>query len=250
MFKRTAKNNILSKFFRGKVIIIVGARQTGKTTMAMDIISAPEFKDKVKTFNCDNPTDREMLNNKDIEFLKQLIGSAKVVLIDEGQKVESIGQTLKLLADYFKTKKQIIVTGSSSINLLDNTQEALTGRKHVYTLYSLSLEEEYPNKDIVSVLKGLNEFLVFGNYPEVVSQGSFDDKIDLLKELAASSLYKDILEFQQVKNSSLLMNLLKALALQIGSEVSYNELANLVGIDKKTIERYVDLLEKNHIIFR
>ena len=123
MYKRILEDKIKEKFFKGKAIIIVGARQTGKTTLSLKIVE--EFK--TKKFNCDNPTDRDLLSNRDLEFLKSLVGDAKVVLIDEGQKVENLGQTLKLLVDHYKKEKQIIVTGSSSFNILDKTEEPLTG---------------------------------------------------------------------------------------------------------------------------
>lgn len=117
-------------------------------------------------------------------------------------------------------------------------------------MYPLSLEEIYPQKDVLQLQKELENYLIFGNYPEIVSQETFTEKIELLRELTSSYLYQDILEFQQLKNSAVLLNLLKALAFQIGQEVSYAELANLLGVDKNTVERYVDLLEKNYILFR
>lgn len=249
MYERLLQKTIEQKFFKGKIIIITGARQTGKTTLALELIKRFSRKE-VRLFNCDNPTDRQELYNKNLEFLKQLIGDAKIVLIDEAQKVENIGEVLKLLIDFYKKKKQIIVTGSSSVNLLDNTQEPLTGRKYVYNLFPLTLEEIFSQKNQLKILKELESLLVFGSYPEVVSQKSFNDKQELLQELTSSYIYKDILEFQQIKNSDVLLRLLKALALQIGSQVSYSELANTVGIDKKTVERYINLLEKSFVIFR
>jgi uncharacterized protein len=247
MYQRLLKNQIKKDFLKGKVIIISGARQTGKTTLALDVI---QNQGKTKIFNCDNPSDREILSGKDLEFLIKLVGEANIILIDEGQKVENLGQTLKLLVDYYKNKKQIIVTGSSSFNLLDQTQEALTGRKFVHYLFPLSLEELYPDKDLLKISKELEALLVFGSYPEISNQNSFAEKENRLRNLAESYLYKDILQFQQIKNASLIGNLLKALALQIGGEVSYNELSNLLSVDKKTVERYINILEKNYIIFR
>lgn len=248
MYKRIIKQKIKEKFFSGKVIVIVGARQTGKTTLGLELIK--DYKNEARIFNCDNPTDRELLSGQDLEFLKKLIGSARIVFIDEGQKVETIGQTLKLLVDYYKDKKQIIVTGSSSFNVLDKTQEPLTGRKFVFNLFALSLEEIYPAKNMLLIIKELETLLRYGSYPEIAAKDSFLKKEEAIREIAASYLYKDILEFQQVKSASVLTNLLKALALQIGCEISYTELSGLAGIDKKTVERYVDILEKNHIIFR
>jgi len=249
MYLRLLEAKIREKFFKGKVIIITGARQTGKTTLSLGLLEFFPGK-KVKSFNCDNPSDREVLLGKDIEFLRSLVADSDIVFIDEGQKVETIGQTLKLLVDFYKDKKQIVVTGSSSFNLLDMTEEVLTGRKFVYHLFPLSLEEIYPQRDMLMVSKDLETYLIYGNYPEIVKAETFDDKRELIKNISSSYLYKDVLEFQQVKNSTILFSLLKALALQIGSEVSYNELANLLNIDKKTVERYIDLLEKNYIIFR
>lgn len=248
MYPRLLKQQLLKRFFKGKILIITGSRQTGKTTLANELQKG--FKtDEIIFFNCDNITERESLKNKDLEFLKQLIGQAKLIVVDEAQKVENIGNTLKLLVDHYKTKKQIIVTGSSSINLLDNTQEPLTGRKYVYTLFPLSLEEIYLG-NYLKMLKELNQVLIFGTYPDVVNQTSFAEKKTILRELASSSVYKDILAFQQVKSSDIIYNLLKALALQIGSQYSYLELSNKLGLDKNTVERYVDLLEKSFIIFR
>lgn len=250
MYKRLIEGQIEDKFFQGKVIILTGARQSGKTTLSLEVIKKLGLEKKALFLNCDNPTDRKLLIDRDLDFLKNIIGKAEVIFIDEGQKVENIGQTLKLIVDYYKKEKQVLVTGSSSFNLLDKTQEALTGRKYVFHLYNLSLEEVYLQKSFPEALKGLESFLIFGNYPEVVKAQAFDEKRELLEELASSSLYRDILEFQQVKNSNIIFDLLRALAFQVGNEVSYTELANLLRIDKNTIERYVDLLEKSYIIFR
>ena len=134
MYNRILQKTIIDKLFCGKAIILTGARQTGKTTLIKKILSAND----TQIFNCDNPTDRKLLNDKDLTFLQQLIGNKKIIFIDEGQKVPTIGQTVKLLVDHYGKEKQILVTGSSSINLLDSIQETLTGRKFVYTLYPLT----------------------------------------------------------------------------------------------------------------
>jgi len=250
MYKRTIKKLILNKLFLGKAIIIIGARQVGKTTLADLILDEKGEKNEIIKFNCDNPTDREKLNNKDLEQLKNLIGGKKIIFIDEAQKTESIGQTIKLLVDEYGKEKQIIATGSSSINLLDKTAEPLTGRKFVFKLYPLSVKEIYPDKNMLLFQKEIEDRLVFGAYPEVIKAKGAEEKTEIIEDIYSSSLFKDILEFQAVKNSSVLFSLLKALALQIGSEVSYNELANIVGLGKITIERYIDLMEKNFIVFR
>ena len=250
MYKRTLQKKIKKKLFKGKAIVIVGARQTGKTTLAECLIKRSKHTTNTIAFNCDNYDDREKLNNVNLTFLQNLIGEKKIIFIDEGQKVETIGQTIKLLVDHYKVKKQIIVTGSSALNLLHKTQEPLTGRKFVYNLYPLSLEEIYTRENLFKLYKELEHNLIFGTYPDVVNQKSFSDKRKVLKELTSSYLYKDILEHESVKSSDVLVKILKSLALQIGNEVSYHELSNLIGLDLRTVERYIDLLQKNYIIFR
>jgi len=249
MYNRLIEEGLKKSFFKGKIIIIVGARQTGKTTLAKKIIEKFPATE-IRSFNGDNPADRELLNDRSFEFLDNLIGAAKIIFIDEGQKIGTIGQTLKLMVDEYKDKKQIIVTGSSSFNLLDRTEEPLTGRKRVFYLFPLSLEELYPAKNMLEILKQLDQYLVFGTYPEVAEEKTFDEKRKALLEITSSYLYKDVLEFQGIKKSDTLMKLLKALALQIGSEVSYTELAGISGLNKKTVENYIDILEKNNIVFR
>lgn len=250
MYTRLLENFLKQKLFQGKAIIIVGARQTGKTTLIHQLLQHHTLIEQTRIFNCDNPTDRELLSNKDLVFLQQLIGDAKIVFIDEGQKVPTIGQTAKLLVDHYKRDKQIIITGSSSAHLLHGTEEALTGRKFVYSLFALSFEELTQSTDALYLQKTLEQHLIFGSYPDVVAQSSFVDKQEILLNLTSSYLYKDIFELYKIRHTSAIVNLLKALALQIGSEVSTSELASLIGIDKKTIERYIDLLEQNYIIFR
>ncbi len=138
MYNRIIEEDLKKSFFKGKIVIIVGARQTGKTTLATKLLK--EFKqNQVRMFNGDNPADRELLSGKSLEFLENLVGDAKIVFIDEGQKIEKIGETLKLLVDKYKNKKQVIVTGSSSFNLLDKTEEPLTGRKVVFRIFPLSI---------------------------------------------------------------------------------------------------------------
>ena len=232
----------------GRAIIIIGARQVGKTTLS-DILLKERTETIIK-FNGDNPSDRDKLNNKDLEELIKIVGDKKIIFIGEAQKINTIGQTIKLLVDGFKEKKQIIATGSSSINLLDKTAEPLTARKVVFHLHPLSLKEIYPEKNLLLIHKELSNNLIYGSYPGIVKLPSNVEKEDMLGELCESYLFKDILEFQKIKNATVLYSLLKALALQIGSEVSYNELSNIIGIEKKTIERYIDLLEKNFIVFR
>lgn len=250
MFKRDISNQIQQLFFSGKVLVLVGARQVGKTTLSEDVIESFEGTGKkVARFNGDDPDENSQLTNRNLDHLITLVDDADIIFIDEGQKITTIGQTLKLLVDHYKSDKQILVTGSSSFHLLNLTTEALTGRKRVFNLFSLSYREIHEN-DRLSLTKQLQNHLIYGTYPEVINASSNKEKQDALTELASSTLYRDILEFQLAKSSTILHNLLKALALQIGSEVSYSELSNLLGIDRITVEKYVDLLEKSYVIFR
>lgn len=250
MFNRKIVGQFYKNSFKGKVFILVGTRQVGKTTAVEQLLNR-YFKNKqILKFNCDNPLDRDNLTNKDLQYLQRLVGDADIIFIDEAQKVKSIGETLKLLVDYYKKEKQIIVTGSSSFNLLSDVQEPLTGRKRVYQMHPLSLQEIFGDNNLLNLQKELETLLIYGMYPEVVSENSFEEKREVLTELVSSYLYKDIYEFQQLKSPDVLFNMLKALSLQVGSEVSYHELGNMLGIDKNTVERYVDLLEKNFVVFR
>lgn len=199
--------------------------------------------------NADNPTDKSNLQGKDFDYLNNFIADQKIIFIDEAQKIKEIGNTLKLLVDNYGRDKQIIATGSSSLNLLSNTSEPLTGRKYVYELYPLSVGEIFSKKHSSSIDKELELLLIYGMYPAVYTSNIFE-KERSLREISKSYLYKDILELEQVKDSACLDTLLSALALQIGSEVSITELSKLVGLDYKTVERYIDLLEKNYVIFR
>lgn len=248
MIKRILQANILKTSFHGQALIIQGPRQVGKTTLALEVVKKLQAKGKVRIFNCDDPDHRDLLENKGLDALKNTIGDARVVFIDEGQKLTTIGQTLKLLADHYKKSLQVVVTGSSTMNLLDKTQESLAGRKKVYTLYPVSLEEMSKGHDIER--KDLESLLIFGNYPHVVTTQKRLDKIDVLKELKISYLYRDVFDFEGMKNADVFMNLVKALAHQIGNEVSYTELANLLKINRATVERYIHVLEQSFIVFR
>jgi uncharacterized protein len=249
IMKRIIQNQVEQDFFKGKVIIVAGARQVGKSTL-LDQLGETFPNKKILKINADNPTQADLLRNKDFEQLKAIIGDNDIVFIDEAQRVQNIGLTLKLLVDNYKTEKQIVATGSSSVNLLQSTAEPLTGRKFTYHLYPISMEEFILNSDMLKLIENTELFLRYGMYPEIISTTGEDEKKRLLQEITASYLFKDILEFQEVRNPQVLTDLLKALALQVGSEVSYSELSNLLRIDLKTVERYVDLLEKSFVVFR
>lgn len=236
MYKRLIEEHIRRDFFGGKVIVVVGARQVGKTTLIRTLLQ--EYKqEEIVSFNGDDPSDRILLEEASLTKLKELVGNKKILFLDEAQKIIKVGDILKLMVDEFGGEKQIIVTGSASINLLDMTSEPLTGRKFVYHLFPLSFEEIYED-NVLELSRGLEQRMIFGFYPEVVKAFGNQDKKRVLRELTS------------IINSSLIYSLLKALALQVGSEVSYSELSSLLGIDIKTVARYVDLLEKSFVVFR
>ena len=244
MIERILKQKILDGLSLGKLSIIIGARQVGKTTLLQDITSGMQ---DIIQFNGDEPDIREMLSRVNSAQIKQLIGKAKTVIIDEAQLIPDIGITLKLLHDYIKDVR-VFVTGSSSIDLADSINEPLTGRKLEYRLYPLSFSEMVQHHGLLNEKRLLPGRLIYGYYPEIVtSQGN---EIKLLKSLAGSYLYKDLLSFGKIQKPVVLDKLLKALALQVGSEVSYYELGQMVGADKETVEKYIDLLEKAFIVYR
>lgn len=231
--------------FAGKAIIVIGARQVGKSTlfrMILDNIDVPSLN-----LNCDEPEVRDMLAGVNSAELRLLIGGNKIVVIDEAQRVENIGMTLKLITDNFP-QVQLLVTGSSSFELQDRLNEPLTGRKYEYHLFPLSTAEILGSKGLLGVRQTLEQRLVYGSYPDIIAHA--DNAKELLHNLAGSYLYKDLLSLDSVRRPVLLGKLLTALALQVASEVSYNELAQTIGTDNKTVEKYIDLLEKCYIIFK
>jgi len=244
MIERKYANLIKKDFNKGKIIVMIGARQVGKTTLFEKLV---ENQERVLKLNCDNYDDRLDLENKTSTELRSLIGNHTVVMIDEAQRVKNIGLTLKMLAD-LRTEAQILVTGSSSLQLSDEINEAATGRCFEYHLYPISLKEM---KDYTSEREEhrlLEQRLIYGMYPDVVTNSS--DAKRILTNLANNYLYRDLLNYQGVKKPDLLQRLVRALALQVGSEVSYNELANMLGADKETISNYIDLLEKCFVVFQ
>ena len=245
MYRRTLQKKIEKSFFKGKAIIIYGARQVGKTTLIKEI--QKKFRQNSLFLNCDEPDVRANLTNVTSTQLKHLTGNSQVVFIDEAQNVRNIGLTLKLMVDTIP-KVQVVATGSSSLDLSDEIIEPLTGRKYEYQLYPLSFAELSQKHSSLELKRVLEKRIVFGMYPEIVQKPEED--ISLLRSLATSYLYKDVLKFQDIRRSELLEKLLTALALQIGNEVSYNELANSIGAAKQTIANYIQLLEKSFVVFR
>lgn len=242
---RKIRENLLSSLFKGKVVILYGARQVGKTTLVKSIIE--KYPKDSLYLNCDEIDVRQALTDKTSTELKSFIGNSRLVIIDEAQRVKNIGLTLKLLVDNFP-EMQIIATGSSSFELSGQIKEPLTGRKTEFFLYPFSLAELSQIKSNLELNRSLEDLLIFGSYPGVIFTGSDREKV--LRELATSYSYKDVLAYQDIRNPDLLEKLLQALALRVGSEVSYTELAQLLGVNKITIESYVRILEQAYIIFR
>lgn len=242
MIDRIVQKNILRDWQSKKAIILLGPRQVGKTTLINHLVEGK----KVLKLNGDDPQTRIQLENVSFNFLKNLVSDYDVIFIDEAQRIESIGLAVKMLVDA-DLGKQIIVTGSSSLDLGNKINETLTGRKWEHLLFPLSWQEIREEYTFANAITRLEEFLIYGLYPEVVTS---ENKKKVLIELSGSYLYKDILELANIKKPDLLMKLLHALALQLGNEVSYNELSKILGVDRITVVNYIDLLEKTFVIFR
>lgn len=245
LIKRAIHGQIIKNLFKGKVIIITGPRQVGKTTLLQAIMK--EADGKVLYLNCDEPDIRPMLENASSTALKALIGNNSLVLIDEAQRVKNIGLTLKLLVDNFK-EIQVIATGSSALELADEINEPLTGRKREYHLYPFSTAEMVAHTSVLQETRLLEQRMIYGFYPDIVNSPA-EAQTSLL-ELANNYLYKDVLSLQNIRKPALLERLLVALALQVGHEISYHEIGQTIGTDNKTIDRYVELLEKCFVVFQ
>ena len=245
MYPRIIYPVITKKIFKGKAIIIMGARQTGKTTLTK--LLTKKRKEIVLSLNADELIVRTQLQDASIATLKQIIGKAKIIVIDEAQRIPNVGITLKLIIDNFPDV-QLIVTGSSALDLASEINEPLTGRKWEYNLFPISWEEFRAIHNYSEAQTMLEQRLIFGMYPDVINNSG--DEKEVLSSLANSYLYKDLLNYKGIRKPELLEQLLKALALQMGNEVSYNELSTLLKIDKITIANYIELLEKSFIVFR
>ncbi|MFZ3106726.1 MAG: ATP-binding protein, partial [Candidatus Hydromicrobium sp.] len=245
VIKRHIQDIIVSRLFKGRAVIIYGARQVGKTTLIKEI--QKDYEASSVYFNCDEPDIREALTEKTSTELKSFIGNKRLVLIDEAQRIRNIGITLKLIIDNYP-EIQVIATGSSSFDLSNQISEPLTGRKYEFRLFPFSISELKQVYTEIEIERLLDNRMVMGMYPDVVIKS--DEAEEILRDITKSYLYKDVLQFQYIRNPEILNKLLQALALQVGSEVSYNELAGMLKIDKKTVSSYISLLEKAFIIFR
>ncbi len=244
IIKRHLADSITQRFFMGKVIILYGPRQVGKTTLVESIL---QHREGVLRLNGDEADVRDLLWNITSTRLKAILGSNKIVFIDEAQRIENIGITLKLIVDQIKNV-QVIATGSSSFDLANQINEPLTGRKYQFMLHPLSFSEMADHHGLLDERRLLEHRLVYGVYPEIVTKIGMEK--EHLKLLAESYLYRDLLQLDRINKPALLEKIVKALALQVGSEVSFAEISRLVAADSQTVEKYVDLLEKAFVIFK
>lgn len=243
--ERILEKHIIEHLFKGKIIIIYGARQVGKTTLVQMLLN--KLDRNYLYLNADEIDVRELLEDATSTKLKSIVKNSSIVFIDEAQRIKNIGLTLKIFADQIN-EVQVIVTGSSSLDLLSKINEPLTGRKYEFILYPLSFQELVNSTSIIEEKRFLEFRLIYGYYPEIVSK-KVEEK-ELLKLLVNSYLYKDLLNLEKIKKPQILEKIVKVLALQVGNEVSYNEIAQLVDSDKQTVEKYIYLLEKSFVIFR
>lgn len=243
MIKRAIEERIHNALAKKKIVTIMGPRQVGKSTLAGAMI--PEDAN-VLEINGDNTDVQTMFVNVDDTKMKVLIGNKNFLLVDEAQKIGNVGNMLKIVAEKSDDVK-VIVTGSSAFKLAEAVNESLTGRKREFRLYPLSFKEMADETSALEESRLIDHRLIYGYYPEVVT--SPGDEKEVIKELIDSYLYKDVLEENEIAKQDKLVRLVQTLAFQIGSTVSANELAGLVGVDAKTVERYIDILEKCYIIF-
>ncbi len=244
MIHRILEDKVLSMLGNGKAVLIMGARQIGKSTLLETLFRSHE---NVLWLTGDDLDVQELFSEITSSRLKVLLGNAKMLIIDEAQRIPDIGLRLKLITDQVK-EVQIVATGSSSFELASKLNESLTGRKREFRMFPVSFSEMVSHTNLMEELRLIPHRLVYGYYPEVVCNPGKESVI--LKELTDSFLYKDVLVLENIKKPDKIVRLLKALAYQIGSQVSYNEVGQLIGLDSKTVERYVDILEKAFIIFR
>lgn len=245
MIKRDLQPVIENNLFKGKAIVLTGPRQVGKTTLLTQLMK--DLQLPTLMLNCDEPEPRALLTDVNAVKLKQFIGSNRLLLIDEAQRVKNIGLTLTLIVDQIKDV-QVIATGSSSLELSNEINEPLTGRKYEYNLFPFSVKELIGSSNALQERQLLEKRLIFGSYPEIVNRPA--EAEESLFNLTGSYLYKDLLALNDVRKPSQLEKLVEALALQIGSEVSYHELGQMIQANTQTVERYIDLLEQSFVLFR
>lgn len=242
---RLIQPQIEARFFKGKIIIVYGARQVGKTTLVKQILE--KRPNDGLYLNCEILSVSQNLTNAEPEKLRHYFGNKKLIVLDEAQKIKNIGLVLKTFVDTYPDI-QIVATGSSSFELANQTGEPLTGRVDRFILHPLSIEEIGKTMNPFEIESRLENLLIFGSYPEVFLLPENEAK-NRLDEIASNYLYRDILAFERLKKAGLLTNLLQLLALQLGNEVSLNELSNKLGVSRLTVQKYLDILEQSFVIF-
>ena len=245
MIERTLETTIREKLFQGRAILLTGPRQVGKTTLLSAIVENSAVNHQF--LDGDDPTVRDLLNEPNTEDLRSIIGNAKLIFIDEAQRIPNIGLTAKIVTDQFP-ESQLILSGSSSFELAGFTQEALTGRKWPFEIFPVSWEEWEAHVGYVKAEQDLENRLIFGFYPEILTHPN--EQKALLRELVDSYLYKDVLAYSNIRKPGKIEKLTQALAYQVGQEITYKELGDVVGMDPKTVEQYIDILEKGYVVFR
>lgn len=243
MISRAFIDVLQRKLHKGKAIVLIGPRQVGKTTLIRTLLKDEKFL----FLDGDDATVVEILSNANTETLRSIISDYKYVFIDEAQRIPHIGLKLKIIVDQIK-EVQVIVSGSSAFDISNEIQEPLTGRKFEYHLFPISWNEFENHTGYIKAQQQLELRLLYGMYPDVIN--NFGNEYEILKNLTSSYLYKDILALSNIRKPDVLEKIVQALAFQVGSEVSYNEIAQLVGVDKNTVSDYIDLLEKAFVVFR
>lgn len=241
---RELKSLFQKKWNSGKVLILIGPRQVGKTTLIKELCTA---KGGYLFINGDNADDRLILENAGEQKLRSIIGNQKTVFIDEAQRIKDIGLISKIIHDQIQGVR-LIISGSSALEIANSINEPLTGRKWEYNLFPLTWSELKNHFGFLQHQKNIPSYLIYGCYPEVITHPKEAEEI--LKQISGSYLYKDLLQYQGIRKPEILDKLLLAVALQLGSEVNYNELSRSVGIDRVTVEQYISLLEKAYVLFR
>jgi len=246
VFQRFLFQQIVSQLYKGKVIVIYGARRVGKTTICREILNS-ETNKKTKYLNAELLSVREAFSQSNEVKIKNFIGDVDLLVIDEAQYIENVGLILKILVDTYPNI-QVIATGSSSFDLVNKIGEPLTGRARHFSMFPLAVSEVC--SDAISAQSMLEKILIYGLYPSVFKENDYAESAKELEEIVSGYLYKDILEFESLKHSDKIVKLLQMLALQVGSEVSSIELGKSLRMDRATVEKYIDLLEKCFVIFR
>lgn len=240
-------DNLRQLISPGKVVVLYGARRTGKTTLVRQFLK--EFKETALVANGDDIATHDFLASRSVEKLKAFVGASRLLVIDEAQRIQDIGLNLKLIVDHIEGIR-VIATGSSSFDLARRIGEPLTGRKYTLLLYPLAQIEISQTENPAQAASNLESRLIYGSYPEIVLTVDNRKREQYLREIVASYLYKDILELDGVRHSAKISSLLRLIAFQIGKEVSCTELGTHLGMSKNTVERYLDLLEKAFVITR